>query len=180
MGIFISDTMTQTFVATIMGILQMYRHSCLLRLHAAHGFLYGIHRGIALGRTGHVCYCLRKNDLGLRHSHTFHCLCCCRCHAEGLGICVSDIFGSKDHDPSCDKFHIFSCIEHFCQIIDCRIWVGASHALDKGGNDIIMIVPVLIVAHHPLLDTLRSHLKGQMDLTVCITGCGEDSQFYGV
>ena len=43
-----------------------------------------------------------------------------------------------------------------------------------------MIVPVLIVAHHPLLDTLRSHLKGQMYLTVCITGCGEDSQFYGV
>ena len=43
-----------------------------------------------------------------------------------------------------------------------------------------MIVPVLIVAHHTLLDTLRSHLKGQMDLTVCITGCGEDSQFYGV
>ena len=43
-----------------------------------------------------------------------------------------------------------------------------------------MIVPVLIVTHHTLLDTLRSHLKGQMDLTVCITGCGEDSQFYGV
>ena len=180
MGIFISDTMTQTFVATIMGILQMHRNGCLLRLHAAHGFLYGIYCGIALGCTGHVCNCLGKNDLGLRHSHTFHCLCCCRCHAEGLGICVSDIFGSKDHDPSCDKFHIFSCIEHFCQIIDCRIRVGASHALDKGRNDIIMIVPVLIVAHHPLLDTLRSHLKGQMDLTVCITGCGEDSQFYGV
>ena len=43
-----------------------------------------------------------------------------------------------------------------------------------------MIVSVLIVAHHPLLDTLRSHLKGQMNLTVCITGCGKDSQFYGV
>ena len=69
-----------------MGILQMHRNGCLLRLHAAHGFLYGIYCRIALGCTGHVCNCLGKNDLGLRHSHTFHCLCCCRCHAEGLGI----------------------------------------------------------------------------------------------
>ena len=51
------------FVATIMGILQMHRNGCLLRLHAAHGFLYGIYCRIALGCTGHVCNCLGKNDL---------------------------------------------------------------------------------------------------------------------
>ena len=179
-GIFISNAMAQAFMAAVMGILQMHRNGCLLRLHAAHGFLYGIYRRIALGCTGHVRYCLGKNDLGFRHSHPFHCLCCCRCHTKGLGICVSNIFGSQDHDSSCNKFHIFSCIEHFCQIIDCRIWIGTPHALDKGGNNIVMVVPILVVTDHTLLNALRSHLKGQMDLTVRISGCGENSQFYGV
>ena len=43
-----------------------------------------------------------------------------------------------------------------------------------------MVVPVLIIKHHTLLNALRSHIKGQMDLTVRISGCGENSQFYGV
>ena len=73
MGIFISDTMTQAFVATIMSILQMYRHSCLLRLHAAHGLLYGIHRELLLGAQAMYVTACEKNDLGFRHSHTFHC-----------------------------------------------------------------------------------------------------------
>ena len=43
-----------------------------------------------------------------------------------------------------------------------------------------MIVTVLIIAHNTLLNALRSHVKGQMDLAVLCSGCGEDSQFYGV
>ena len=43
-----------------------------------------------------------------------------------------------------------------------------------------MVISILVITYNTLLNALRSHLKGQMDLTVRITGCGENSQFYGV
>ena len=43
-----------------------------------------------------------------------------------------------------------------------------------------MVISILVITYNTLLNALRSHLKGQMDLTVCIPRCGEDSQLYGV
>ena len=122
-GVFVSDTMSEAFMSTIMGVLEMHRNCGLLSLYAAHGFLNGIHCGITLRCTGHVGNSLGKDDLGFRHSYPLHSLGSSCCHADSLGICISDILGGQDHDPPCNKLHIFPCVEHFCQIINCRIRV---------------------------------------------------------
>ena len=43
-----------------------------------------------------------------------------------------------------------------------------------------MVVPGLVIAHHPLLDTLGSHIKGHMDLSVCCLFGGQHSQLQGI
>ena len=44
-----------------------------------------------------------------------------------------------------------------------------------------MVVPVLVVTHHPLLNTLLSHVNIDMDLSVGrIPLCRHDPQFHGV
>ncbi len=52
------------------------------------------------------------------------------------------------------------------QIIDSRIRIGPPHALNKCGYRVVVIVPVLVVAHRALLDTLLSHVNVDMDLSI--------------
>ena len=166
MGILVADSMSQLLMPSIMGILKMGRNSRPGTLHTVHCCKNSIHRCITLRCTCHICSSLGKNDLGFRHSYPLNCLGCCCCHYQGLGICISNIFRSKDHHTSCNKFHIFTCIQHLRQIINCSIRIGAAHTLDKCRNNVIMVISILIIAHHTLLDTLRSHIQSNMDLAV--------------
>ena len=71
-------------------------------------------------------------------AYTLHSLGCCHSYLNRLGICISNILRSQDHNPSCNKFHIFTCIQHLRQIINCSIRIGAAHTLDKCGNHVVI------------------------------------------
>ena len=44
-----------------------------------------------------------------------------------------------------------------------------------------MVVPILIVAHRPLLDTFLRNLQRNVDQAVSrVPFCGEHAQFYGI
>ena len=145
-GVFVADAVAQFFVAAVVGVLEVWRDCGFCAFDGVHGSEDGVDCGVAFGGAGHVGDCLGEDDLGFRHTHAFHCLSCCYCYAEGLWIGVSDVFGCQDHDAAGDEFDIFSGVEHFCQVVDSCIWVRASHALDEGGDDVVMVVSVFIIA----------------------------------
>lgn len=122
-GVFVADAVAQFFVATVVGVLEVWRDCGFCAFDGVHGCEDGVDSGIALWSAGHVGDCLGENDLGFWHSYTFYCLGGCYCYAEGLRISISDVFGGEDHDSAGDKFDVFSGVEHFCKVIDCSVGV---------------------------------------------------------
>ena len=135
---------------------------CLCMLHHIHCCKYRIACCITLWCTCHISNCLWQNDLCLRHSHTLYRLrrrCSNhKCH----WICISDILGCKNHNTSCNKLHILTCIKHPCQIINRCIWIGTSHTLDKGRNRIIVVISRFVIGNHSFLNTLTRHIQGNV------------------
>ena len=131
--------------------------------HQIHCLVNGLNGRITLGGRGHIGNRLRQHNPRFRHSQPLHRLRRRYCHRKCVGICISNILSRKNHDSSCNKFDILSCIEHPRQIIDRSIRVRAPHTLNEGRNGIIMIIPCLIVGNHPFLDALTGNLKGDMD-----------------
>ena len=178
MCIFISDSMSKVLRTFIVSILQMRRNRCLVGFYILHCTEDGIAGRITFRCRCHIQHCLRQNNLGLRHSNPFHSLGCRYCHSERHRICISHIFRSADHNPSCNKFNIFSCIQHFGQIIHRGIRIRSPHTFNKCGNRIVMIISRLIITYHTLLDTFRSHIQCKMDLSVAISLRRQDSQLH--
>ena len=156
--IFVSCPVPQLLSSLIMPVLQVYRnrHGPLVP-DCVHGLKHSHAGRIALWRGCHIGHCLGQDDLGFRKSDPLHGLGRIHSHRQCLGICVSHILRCAYHNPSGNEFDILTRIEHPGQIIDSRIRVRAAHALDKCRNRIIMVIPVLIVPHHPFLDAFLGH-----------------------
>lgn len=89
----ITDSMSQFCGTAVMRILQMYRnrHGTLV-FHCIHRLKYRIACGIGFWSRCHIKYCLRQNDLGLRHADALHSLGRTDCHRKGLRVCIAHIF----------------------------------------------------------------------------------------
>ena len=76
----------------------------------------------------------------------------------------TDFLGSRDHDTPGDKSRILTRPEHLGEIVDGRIRVRASHGFDERGDDIVMVVAVLVVTHgrhvHDTADNVRGDDRG--------------------
>ena len=85
-----------------------------------------------------------------------------------------------DHDPSGNKFNVLPRIQHPGQVVYGCVRVGTSHAFDKRGDGVIVVIPVLAIADGPLLDTLLG--RGQVDMyfPVLIPVRGQDPQLHRV
>ena len=163
-GVFVSGPMAQILRSPVMGVLQMGRHRHRpLVPDCPHGCKYGIAGSVALGRARHIGDCLGQDDLGLGHPDPLHRLGRADGYAQRLGICVAHILGGADHDAPGDELDILPGIQHPGQVVDRRVRIGPPHAFDKGGNGVVMVVPVLIVTDRPLLDTLLGHIQGDVD-----------------
>ena len=139
-GVFVADAVTQFFVSAVVGVLEVCRDCGFGAFDGVHGCEDGVYCGVTFGGACHVGDCLGEDDLSFGHADAFDCLGGSDCYAEGLGIGVSDIFGGEDHDSSGNEFDIFSGVEHFSKVVDGCVRVRASHALDEGGDDVVMVV----------------------------------------
>ena len=167
MCIFIAESMSQLLRAFVVLILKMCRNR-----HRPH-IRYSLHRildphigRIALRSRRDIGGRLGEDDLALRHSDPLHRLRRAHRDHKRIRIRISDILGSADHDPAGNKLHILTCIQHSGQVIDRRIRVRSTHALDECRDRIVVVIPVMIVANHPFLDTFRRDIDRDMDLSV--------------
>ena len=140
---------------------------------------YHIHRAIqshigciTLWGTCHIGNCFCKNNLCLRHTDAFYCLCCRNRYIQCHRVCCTNILCRADHDSSCDETDIFSCIQHSCKVIKGCIRVCSTDTFDKCRNRIIMIIACLIIFHYTLLDTFLCHIDCNMDKSVFASWCG--------
>ena len=179
-GVFVADAVAEFFVAAVVGVLEMDRNCGFCAFDGVHGCKDGVDCGVAFGSAGHVGDCLGEDDLGFGHSDSLYCLGCCNGYAEGLRVCISDVFGGQDHNPAGDEFNVFSGVEHFGQVVYGCIGIRASHTFDESGDDVVVVVSVFVIAYDPFLDALGCHIKGDMDESVLTSGSGQDAKLNGV
>ncbi len=146
-------------------------------VHGLHGLKYRLAGRIAFRGTGNIGNRLGENDLGLWHAHPLHRQRSVHRHCQSLRIRIAHVLGGTDHNPAGDKSDALPRPE---QIVHRRIRIRPPHALDKGGNGVIMAVAGLVIPHCPLLYTLLSHIQRDMNPTVLPPAGGEDSKLHGV
>ena len=181
MGVLVPKTVPQLLSPLIVLVLQMHgnRHGAR-GSHRLRGRAYRHAGRVALGRGGHVGHRLGQDDLGLRHADPFHRLGRAHRHGQGLRVRISHVLGGADHDPPGDKLDILPGVEHPRQVIDRGVRIGPPHTLDKGRHRVVVVVPILVIAHHPLLDTLLRHRQIDMDLAVRSPLRGQNAQLHSV
>ena len=181
MGVLVVQAVSQLRSPLVMGVLQMGRNRQISRLlHALGRLADGADSRVAFGSAGHIGGGVCQNDLCLRHAHALHGQRSADRHLQGLRVRISHILRRTDHDPPCDEGDAFSRIEHLCQIINRGVRVRASHALDERRNGIIMVIPRLIILHHPLLNALCRNVQRDVNLSVLSPGRGQNAQLHGV
>ena len=161
-GVFVIDTNAHLLGATIVSIHEMERDGPVRPgLLLPFGGKNAGAGAVALRRETDIEHRLGQNDLGFRKSHHFRCLGRGHRHLQGLGIRKAHIFRSADHDAPGNKGRLLAAIDHPRQVVQRRIRVAASHTFDESGNDIVMIVPILIVGRRSLTGHLGDFLRRQ-------------------
>ena len=127
------------------------------RTCGAHCFLRPgncLKRRVTFGRACDIRRSLRQYNLRFRHSHPLHGK--RRIHRDNQRhrIGVRYVLRSAYHNPPCNKSRLFTCRQHFGQIIDRRIRIRSSHAFNKRGYIIIMVIAGLVISNRLLLNTL--------------------------
>ena len=59
---------------------------------------------------------------------------------QRVGIGVADVFGGEDHHAPGDEQRIFAGLEHAHHPVERGVGVAAAHALDKRGDDVVVLV----------------------------------------
>ena len=111
--------------------------------------------GIALGGAGKVHGALAQRDARLRHADGVDDAEGRVRQQQGVGIRQADILGGEDAEPPGDEEGILAAVQHARHPVNRRIGIGPAHALDKGGNDVVMHLAALVIDGHILLQALR-------------------------
>ena len=166
MSILVSYSMPHFGCPFVMRILKMDRHGGFHRAHCFHGLVHGQISCIALRRTGYISDCLSQGNPRFRHAKAFYGLSCRYRYLQCLRVCISHILCRTNHNSAGNKFNVFPCVQHFSKVKYRCIRVRAPHTFNKSRNGVIMVVPCLVVAHHPFLNTLRRCFQIDMDFPV--------------
>ena len=100
---------------------------------------------VALGCVGNIAYCLRQRYLRLRPAYKIRSLRRSIGYHQRLRVSQAYIFRRTDNDATCHKAHVLATLNHARQIMQRSIRIAAAHALDKGADDIVMLVALLII-----------------------------------
>ena len=125
------------------------------------GLFYGQIRAVALRGRCKINRGLRQGNPAFRHANLGHHLKAGICQQQGIGIGKAHIFRCRQAQATRDEQRIFPAVNHPGKVINGSIGVRSANTLYKGGNNVVMHFPVLIVNGHVLLDGLRH--KGVID-----------------
>ncbi len=181
MRILVADAVAKILCVAVVGILEIGRDR---KVSGAVDLLLcrkdGLRRGVGLWRRRDVLRRLGEDDLGLRPADALGGKGCRHRNLYGLGIRIAHVLTGADHDPPCDEHRVLSRPDHAGKVVDGGIRIGAAHALDKGGDRVVVAVPGLVVVGDPLLDALPCHIHCDVDLSVRRPLCREDCHLDGV
>ena len=80
------------------------------------------------------------------------------CQKQGVGVCQADILRCENNQSTGYKSWLLTTCQHSCQVVYRRIRVAASHALDKGRDNIVVLLAILVVEGDILLQHIRDKL----------------------
>ena len=95
---------------------------------------------------------------------------------QGVGIGQSNILGGKDDQTPGNEPGLLAAGEHPGQVVDRGVGVTSPDRFDKGRNDIVVLLAVLVVEGDVLLQTLGYVVVGDRNLA----GGGVDDDFENV
>ena len=89
---------------------------------------------------------------------------------ECLRIGEPDVLAGEDHDPPSDEHRILAGVDHAHQPVQRRVWVRPAHALDEGGDRVVVLVPGAVVEERSALEGLADLLEA--DGAHAVRPCG--------
>ena len=133
---------------------------------------------IALGGGGQINGGFRQGNATFRHADLGHHLEAGIGQQEGVGIGEAHILRRTQAKAPGNEQRILSAINHAGKVIDGRIRVRPADALDKGGNDVIMHLPILVIDGHVFLN--RGSHGGVVDDDRGVSGLCIHHQFQNI
>ena len=138
---------------------------------------------VALGTGGEVDGRLRQRDASFGPAHFHDGIETGVGQQQCVGVCQPDILGGGDNETAGYESRVFTALYHACQPVDGSVRVAAADGLDKGGDDVVVHLPVFVVGEGILLETFGHHLVGD-DNGVCGFGLHHEvediKQFAGI
>ena len=109
---------------------------------------------VALGAGGQIHRSFRQRDTPLRPSYLHHGIKSGVRQEQCVGIGQTDILGCRNDQSAGYESRVLSGLHHTRQPVERPVRITSADGLDKGGNDIIMHLPVLVIRQRILLQTL--------------------------
>ncbi len=167
--VLVAFAVTEPLGARIVGVTQMFRdrkRRLLADLFARVGDSHVTR--VALGSARDVYRRLRQWYLRLGHADKLAHLQRRVRDQERLRVGVAHVFGRADDDSSGDEARFLAGLEHLGEPVDGGVGIGATHALDEGGDGVVMVVAGAVVYDGFALDRFLRYLKGDMYNVVAV------------
>ncbi len=148
--------------------------------HIALGGQAGAVQGVRLGRHRQVHDRVGQMHIALRHSQKMARLVGGDGDLQGLGIGHPDILAGKAHQPPGDVQRILAAVQHPREPVDRRVGVAVAHGFMEGGDEVVMLLAVLVVEQGAPVHALGQHGVGNVHGAVLIHMSVEHGHLQGV
>ena len=88
----------------------------------------------------------------------------CVSQQQRIGIGQTDILSSRDDQTTGNELRVFPTLYHTRQPVERSVGVAATNGLDKGRDDVVVHLAVLVVGQRILLQTRQNQLVGNDDI----------------
>ena len=151
-GIFVTVTVAKLLHQFRRGVPKVERDSRTLRfLRQFKSLIYSHISRVAFCTACKVYRTFRERNPGLGHTYVMHYVKAGIGKKQGIGIGQPYILRSRNAESARNEERVFAGIQHTGQIIDGRIRVRTSDALDESRNYIVMHLAALVIQGHILL-----------------------------
>ena len=146
MGILVALAVVQVLHQLGGRVADMQGHrSVRLLLNGLPGLHGGHLHGVGFARQGHVDHCFRQVHVAFGHPDEVARLIGRHPHLHGPGIRQAHVLRREAQHPPGDVQRILAALQHPHHPVDRRVRIRVPHGLMEGGNQVVMLLPVLVV-----------------------------------
>ena len=150
-----------------MRVTQMLRHAAAVTAAHIRARLGNAHIGcVALGCVGDIAHRLRQRYLRLRPADKIGSLRRSVGYHQRLRVRQAYILCRTDNNATRHKAHVLTALNHARQVMQRCIRIAAAHALDKGTDDVVMLVALFIVTLQRRTDNAAQRCHRQHTLAL--------------